>query len=147
MARGLAASANAVKISQLRLPFRFRPAQTEGIRNVSSTVPLCQEVWMLAPLRILSLAAFLIADAILPTGALAENTGSPPSSSARATHWRTRYHHRWTAPDELVAGVRGATPLTVPFFGFNWYPGPVHYFGPPPATCACRTEDAISARY
>ena len=62
--------------------------------------------------------------------------------------------HRWNAKPlrsvgrrharcELVEGVRGASPLTVPFFGSGWYPGPAHY-GP----CRRYRGDAvISVRY
>ena len=44
---------------------------------------------------------------------------------------------------EFVEGIRGATPLTVPFFGSGWYPGPAHY-----ASCWRYQEGAvISVRY
>src|SRR5262245_36995308 len=44
---------------------------------------------------------------------------------------------------ELIEGVRGATPLTVPFFGSGWYPGPAHY-----GTCWRYQDGAIiSVRY
>jgi hypothetical protein len=97
---------------------------------------------MPASLRILSIAAFLIADATLLTGTTkAADIVGEPSSNARIRHYR------WAAPSMFVAGVRGATPLTVPFFGSNWYPGPV-YYRPPPRSCICGREDAvISVRY
>lgn len=101
---------------------------------------------MTATLRTLSTAAFLIAGLTMPVAAVsaADMVGQPNVRVAprAAVHWRGRDWHRYPwAPSELVAGVRGATPLTVPFVGYNWYPGPVYYYGPPP-------EDAIiSVRY
>ena len=87
---------------------------------------------MPASLRILSIAAFLIADATLLTGTTkAADIVGEPSSNARIRHY-----HRWAASSMSVAGVRGATPLTVPFFGSNWYPGPVYYRPPPRSCCA-----------
>ena len=52
------------------------------------------------------------------------------------------------APSELIAGVRGATPLTVPFFGGRWLPGPVHYYETSPWLCCYGTnEPSISVKY
>jgi hypothetical protein len=106
---------------------------------------------MSALLRIFSTAAFLIADVTLLTGTVkAADIVGEPSSNARpratsASHLGHR--HRWAPPRMFVAGVRGATPLTVPFFGSNWYPGPV-YYRPPSRSCICGREDAvISVRY
>jgi hypothetical protein len=96
---------------------------------------------MSASLRILSLAALLIADVTLPAR-------TADAADMDKLHLRARHHYRWAVPTMLVAGVRGATPLTVPFFSSNWYPGPLHYYGPPPGPCICGREDAvISVRY
>jgi hypothetical protein len=102
---------------------------------------------MSAPLRILSVAAFFIADATLITAIKAANIVVEPSPSVRVLpRWGGR-HYRWAARGMFVAGVRGATPLTVPFFGSNWYPGP-DYYRPPAGLCICGSEDAmISVRY
>jgi hypothetical protein len=100
---------------------------------------------MSVSLRILSLAAFLIADVTLPTSTA---KAADIAHATSAVHWRARNHYRWAAPIVLVAGVRGATPLTVPFFGSNWYPGPAYYHGPGRSSCMCGREDAvISVRY
>jgi hypothetical protein len=102
---------------------------------------------MSAPLRLLTIAAVLIADVTLLAGTTrAANIVVEPSSIARprttsAIPWGGR-HSRWAAPKMFVAGVRGATPLTVPFFGSNWYPGPV-YYRPPPGPCICDRENAL----
>jgi hypothetical protein len=102
---------------------------------------------MSASLRSLSLLAVLVAGMAvpMPAGLAAELLPRAASAvHARERHW---YRHHW-ASSGLVAGVRGATPLTVPFFGYNWYPGPVHYYGPPPGWFCCeREEAAISVRY
>jgi hypothetical protein len=62
-----------------------------------------------------------------------------------------RAHHRYWmvhACGELVAGVRGASPLTVPFFGYGWVPGPAYYYqSRPDPFCWSANEPAISARY
>jgi hypothetical protein len=93
-------------------------------------------------------AAFLIADVILLTGITkaADVVGEPSVNTKVLRHatsalylrerncrWRSGRHYRWAAPSALVAGMRDTSPLTVPFFGSNWYPGPVHYYyyGPP----------------
>lgn len=138
--------ADAIDGDGLGLAFLFFPKWRNlkmfGVVRVSGGIA-SGEARMSAPLRILSLAAFLIADLCLPAGAAqaADRGGMPAYRTAR-------HHHRWAVPDVLVAGVRGATPLTVPFFGSNWYPGPVYYYGPPPRPCFRGREDAvISARY
>jgi hypothetical protein len=118
---------------------------------------------MSASLRIVSVAAFLIADVILLTGITkaADVVGEPSFNANVLRHatsalylrerncrWTSGRHHRWAAPSALVAGMRDTTPLTVPFFGFNWYPGPVHYYGPPAGSYICGREDTvISVRY
>ncbi len=108
---------------------------------------------MPARLRTLSTTAFLIAGLTMLTAAAkaADLAAEPRARTASAVHWRG---HDWRgyrcclAHSALVAGVRGASPLTVPFVGHNWYPGPVHYYGPPPGWDCCGREDAaISVRY
>jgi hypothetical protein len=40
------------------------------------------------------------------------------------------HRHPWRHWHEaLVEGVRGASPLTVPFYASGWYPGPTYYYG------------------
>jgi hypothetical protein len=60
-------------------------------------------------------------------------------SATQPVYWRGRgwegQRYGWRAPSELIAGVRRASPMTVPFFGYGWYPGTAHYYGPPPVPC------------
>jgi len=112
---------------------------------------------MPARLRTLSTTAFLIAGlTMLTAAAKAADLAAEPHArvlprAASAAHWRghdRRWHHCCWAHSGLVAGVRGASPLTVPFVGYNWYPGPVYYYGPPPGWDCCEREHAaISLRY
>lgn len=99
-------------------------------------------------LHALSRAAILIVGlAVLASAARAADWGGEPHAVHRkGRDWRWLHYH-W-APSQLVAGVRGASPLTVPFVGYNWYPGPVYYYGPPPGSYCCAREDStISVRY
>jgi hypothetical protein len=116
---------------------------------------------MSTSLRILALSALSIANVTMFTGLAGAASLDTPLPIAKAVHsgaqpvyWRER-GWRWEgrrygghAPSELIAGVRGAGPLTVPFFGSGWYPGPAHYYGPRPAPC-CHAggEAVISVRY
>jgi hypothetical protein len=112
---------------------------------------------MSAKLRALSTTTFLIAGlTMLTVAAEAADLVAEPQAgvSARATSAVHRRGHDWRwhrccwAHGQFVAGVRGASPLTVPFFGHGWYPGPVYYHGPPPGSYCCEGEDAaISVRY
>jgi hypothetical protein len=117
---------------------------------------------MSTSLRILAVSALLTANVAMFSGAAraADIVGEPlPIAKAvpRATqpvYWRGRGWGRggprygWRAPSELIAGVRGASPLTVPFYGSGWYPGPAHYYGPPPlAYYRGGGDPVISVRY
>lgn len=111
---------------------------------------------MFTKLRTLSTAAFLVAGLTMfaATAEAADLAAEPHARglnrTALAVHLRRdwRGHHCCWAHSELVAGVRGASPVTVPFFGRGWYPGPVYYYGPPPGwDCCGREEVAISVRY
>jgi hypothetical protein len=108
--------------------------------------------------RILALSALLTGGVAMLSGAAraAEIVDEPlpvAKSETRSKHadrWRGKYHryHGWHAPSELIAGVRGATPLTVPFFGFGWYPGPAYYYGPRPVVHYRGSVDpAIAVKY
>jgi hypothetical protein len=71
------------------------------------------------------------------------------SARIHRAHYHAYYRY-WPvhAPSELVAGVRGASPLTVPFFGYDWLPGPVHYYGPSPELCCLSaSEPVVSVKY
>jgi len=86
--------------------------------------------------RIVALSVSVTATFAMSTGAAraADFDGQPSiAREHRGALWRTR-HLRSVYPrdarGELIAGVRGASPLTVPFFGYGWYPGPTYYYGP-----------------
>jgi hypothetical protein len=73
----------------------------------------------------------------------------PPIANAmqKGTH-RHYYDYGWRPRSQLIEGVRGASPLTVPFYGYGWYPGPTYYYGPPPGACCGAARHAvISVRY
>ena len=99
---------------------------------------------MSTSLRNLAVAALLTTNVSAFAGAAraAEIIETPPH---HATH---RHYYGWGAPSQLIQGVRGGNPLTVPFYGYGWYPGTTHYYGPPPGVC-CRGagQAVISVRY
>ena len=49
----------------------------------------------------------------------------------------------WHGRGAFVEGVRGGSPLTVPFYGLGWYPGPAQ--GPRDGWCRCAAT--ISVKY
>jgi hypothetical protein len=51
------------------------------------------------------------------------------------------------SPCAFVEGVRGATPLTVPFFAGGWSPGPTYYVGWQRCTCCVAAEPVVSVNY
>lgn len=93
------------------------------------------------------LPAFLVAIAALastPTVQAADLGREPPVAA--------RYHRhkgQWRGPvfGGLVSGVRGATPLTVPFFAYGWYPGLAYYAGWRHSVCCAAAEPVISVNY
>jgi hypothetical protein len=101
---------------------------------------------MSAPFRVLASLASGIA-MIAMTASAAESSGERSSVIAsHHRHWRAEY---WAphAPNEFIAGVRGASPLTVPFFGGGWTPGPAYYYPPPRPCCLYATGPTISVKY
>jgi hypothetical protein len=80
------------------------------------------------------------------------NVASAADYSVEKSHrvYNRAHYGYWLvhAPSELIAGMRGASPLSVPFFGYGWLPGPVHYYrssnGP---CCLSENEPAISVKY
>jgi hypothetical protein len=105
---------------------------------------------MSTSLRILASAALLATNLSTFAGAAraAEIIEAPPRIAKAVSHATHRYYYHWGAPSELIEGVRGGSPLTVPFYGYGWYPGPAHYYGPPPGPC-CRAAGhaVISVMY
>jgi hypothetical protein len=61
------------------------------------------------------------------------------------------HHHRWqrhlSDRCAFVEGVRGATPLTVPFFAGGWSPGPTYYVGWRRCTCCVAVDPVVSVNY
>jgi hypothetical protein len=97
---------------------------------------------MSTSLRNLAATALLIISASMFAGAAQAAEIAVPY----ATH--PHHHYGWAVRSQLIEGVRGATPLTVPFFGHRWYPGPAYYYGPPPGPCCHAAGEAvISVRY
>jgi hypothetical protein len=89
--------------------------------------------------RILALSTLLAANVAI--------FANSSTAAERGRDWRYRYYS-WHAPSVLISGVRGASPLTVPFFGYGWYPGPAYYYGPPPGLCCRAAPDTIiSVKY
>lgn len=68
----------------------------------------------------MSIASRILAWSVSLTAILVLSAGSTEAADRTI---RTVRH----ASCGFVEGVRGATPLTVPFFGSGWYPGPAHY--------------------
>jgi hypothetical protein len=76
----------------------------------------------------------------------AEIIEAPPPIAKAVPHATYRYYYGRSAPSWLIEGVRGGTPLTVPFYA--WYPGPAYYYDPRPGLCCRRGGEAvISVRY
>jgi hypothetical protein len=101
--------------------------------------------------RALGMAALLAATATVfdvpAKAASLDVAGATTPSGGRASgYWRSR-HYVVRAPDELIRGVRGASPLTVPFFGAGWYPGTERYYGPRHSICCVGQDPVVSVRY
>ena len=103
---------------------------------------------MSTSLRNLAVAALLATNVSAFAGAAraAEIIEAPPLNAKAVPYGTHRHYYGWRA--QLIEGVRGSSPLTVPFFGYGWYPGPAYYYGPPPGACCRATGHAvISVRY
>lgn len=90
--------------------------------------------------------------ALLPglTTTFACGASAADYSIDRSHHVYHRVHSRhWPlyAPTGLIAGVRGATPLTVPFFAGGWLPGPIYYAPSPGFCCFSASEPLVSVKY
>src|SRR4051812_23511142 len=102
---------------------------------------------MSTALRIFAVAALLTTNAST-FGYAAEISEALLPVAKAVPHARHRHHYGWDVHSQLIEGVRGGSPLTVPFFGRGWYPGPAHYYGPPPGPCChAAAEAVISVRY
>jgi hypothetical protein len=116
--------------------------------NVRST--LKGEQRMSTSLRILALSALLGVNVVIFThgaACAAEIIEAPPPIAKAVPHAIHRYYG-WSAPSQLIEGVRRASPLTVPFYGYGWYPGPAYCYGPRPGMYCRRGGDTvISVQY
>jgi hypothetical protein len=95
-------------------------------------------------LRTLFLAA--VGLAVSTTLVQAADLYHEPRTGPHVSH---RHHWIYRHPpvrQALVAGVRGATPLTVPFYARGWYPGPTYYYGWRRPVCCGAARAAISVR-
>jgi hypothetical protein len=99
----------------------------------------------------ISLRAFTALSVLSAATAMFTNIASAADYSVDRGH---RNHHAYNrywfvhAPSELIAGVRGASPLTVPFFGDRWLPGPVYYYEASPGLCCfSANEPSVSVKY
>jgi hypothetical protein len=105
---------------------------------------------MAISIRLLATSALLAANMATftaPAKTASLDIAAANPGAKHSAYWRGARHYVLRAPDELIRGVRGASPLTVPFFGAGWYPGPAHYYGPKHSIC-CRGQDAvISVKY
>ena len=88
----------------------------------------------------MKLRALLLAAATLAVSAVAVQAADLKIRPRGVQH--ASYHHC-----AFVAGVRGATPLTVPFFAGGWSPGPTYYVGWQRCTCCAAAEPVISVNY
>lgn len=93
---------------------------------------------------------------LLATATVALSAVTVHAADLQGGPWAVRaasYHHRhwaqWRPPGRcaLVAGVRGGTPLSVPFFAGGWSPGPTYLVGWQRCTCCALAEPVISVNY
>jgi hypothetical protein len=96
---------------------------------------------LMTKVRTLLLAAVgAVISAVTVQAADLEN-GSP---GVRATSY---HHHYWHSRCAFVQGVRGGTPLSVPFFAFGWSPGPTYEVGWRHCACCAEGAPVISVNY
>ena len=94
----------------------------------------------------MSIASRIRAFSLSLAAVIATSTGSAEAADYRPSIARAGSYLRHS-PSQPIAGVRGATPLTVPFFGYGWYPGPAYYYGPKGLCCRHEERTVISVRY
>ncbi len=91
----------------------------------------------------------LVTAAVVVSTATVQAADDMRLAAAIARHHHHHHAKYWRAPISggLVAGIRGATPLTVPFFAHGWYPGPAYYYGWRRHFCCAAAEHVISVNY
>jgi hypothetical protein len=82
---------------------------------------------------------------IAPAADLDVGSRGVSHETSRPHHWAHHWRHRHYS-QALVAGVRGASPLTVPFFAKGWLPGTIYYYGWQRRICCHGAQAVISAK-
>ncbi len=95
-----------------------------------------------------NLPSFLVATAALAASTLTVQAADLHREPEVVAH-QHRHWGQWREPvfTGLVSGVRGATPLTVPFYWKGWYPGPAYYSGWRRPVCCAAQQPVISVYY
>ena len=102
----------------------------------------------MATMQTLLLATLGIANVAVSTLAVqAADLEREPRIAIAALHRHDRMRWHSPVPGDLVAGVRGGNPMTVPFYGFGWYPGTRYYYGWQRPICCAGADAVISVRY
>jgi len=96
---------------------------------------------LMAKVRTLLLAAVGTVVLAVTVQAADLEIGSP---RVRAVSYQ---HHYWRSRCAFVQGVRGGTPLSVPFFAGGWSPGPTYEVGWQHCTCCYEAAPVISVNY
>jgi hypothetical protein len=97
-------------------------------------------------LRTLLLATAIVAVSTVTVQAADIETG-PRVAQLASYHHHHRWHRHLFGRCAFVEGVRGGTPLTVPFFAGGWSPGPTYLLGWQRCTCCAAAEPVISVNY
>jgi hypothetical protein len=83
---------------------------------------------------------------LLATAAMVAANSAGAADLVRPAAYR---HHVWRSSHRctFVQGVRGGTPLSVPFFSDGWSPGPTYEAGWRHCTCCAAVAPVISVKY
>jgi hypothetical protein len=96
---------------------------------------------LMAKVRALLLAAVGAVVSAVTVQAADLEIGSPGVRGA------SYHHHYWHSRCAFVQGVRGGTPLSVPFFAVGWSPGPTYEVGWRHCACCAEAAPMISVNY
>lgn len=99
----------------------------------------------------MTLRTLLLTTAALTVSTVAVQAADLKIAPRAVQHAYYQHHHRWQrslhAQCAFVEGVRGGTPLTVPFFAGGWSPGPIYYVGWRRCGCCAAAKPVISVNY
>ena len=86
---------------------------------------------------------------LLATAALAVSATIAQATELAPSRARSAAHHYWHSAGRcaFVQGVRGGTPLSVPFFANGWSPGPTYEVGWRHCACCAEAAPVVSAMY